>query len=42
MNTRKIVGAGLMIIALVTIGIFIAQTDFSIQLQRALLHEDFE
>ncbi|MDF1698684.1 MAG: hypothetical protein P1U56_22720 [Saprospiraceae bacterium] len=30
---RKIVGAGFSIIAFVTIGIFIAQTDFSIQLQ---------
>ncbi|GJM35938.1 MAG: hypothetical protein DHS20C18_49390 [Saprospiraceae bacterium] len=33
MEKRKIIGAGFSIIALVTIGIFIAQTDFSIQLQ---------
>ena len=33
MKKRKIIGAGFSITALVTIGIFIAQTDFSIQLQ---------
>ena len=33
MGKRKIIGAGFSIIALATIGIFIAQTDFSIQLQ---------
>lgn len=33
MEKRKVIGAGFSIIALVTIGIFIAQTDFSIQLQ---------
>jgi len=30
---RKIIGAIFSIIALITIGIFVAQTDFSIQLQ---------
>lgn len=33
MEKRKIIGAGFSIIALVTIGIFIVKTDFSIQLQ---------
>lgn len=33
MKKRKIIGAGFSIIALITIGIFIAQTNFSIQLQ---------
>lgn len=36
MGKRKIIGAGFSIIALATIGIFIAQTDFSIQLQSYL------
>lgn len=36
MKKRKIIGAGFSIIALVTIGLFVAQTDFSIQLQSYL------
>ncbi len=36
MKMRKIIGTGFSTIALVTIGIFIAQTDFSIQLQSYL------
>ena len=36
MEKRKIIGAGFSIIALVTIGIFIVKTDFSIQLQSYL------
>jgi hypothetical protein len=33
MEKRKIIGAGFSIVALVTIGVFIAQSDFSIHLQ---------
>ena len=36
MKNRKIIGAVFSVIALVTTGIFIAQTDFSIQLQSYL------
>lgn len=36
MKMRKMIGAGFSVIALVTIGIFVAQTDFNIQLQSYL------